>query len=569
VAHRDSNPRSSLLLDEYFEAGDDRFLDEVLACASSSQLKGIASRWYADRRPFARQALLRYIDDGCDRPRHRPLVKALFKLAEAAGDDEAMGHFMVAFDRLVGHRIVQRHRYDWTTRQSYSKFVLERERSMPSGLTRANAAGRFSSLTRQYLERRAFRYFRRLGYRDLARYGSAMRAALVLYQDAALDRPERLLDSWGLLHALYWGSPVLDCRPSGIRVAAGHTLAELAPAPIHPDAWKDCFRDLIDVLEGAQSRTVRSWVIAFLRGSYAGDLERLAVADVRRLLQNPHEEVQAFAVEFLSNASGIERLTLGEWLELLEIENLEVLPRVCELAVQHILPAHLSLAECVDLASTRLAPVADLGLRWLRDQSIENEDDLSLVLRLRNVPVPRVRTEAAEWLVSILETSPLARAEHVRDLLDSKHADVRARALGLLARGARFDGDLGLTLALSETPYDDTRAFLVRRLGEWERIFEPRTLRHLWASAMLAVHRGSRVKVAVLEQLSDRLAGHPEEADLLLPILAVALRSVRQTERRNALASVARAAFRTPELAHPIARMLPELRIWAAPEVER
>lgn len=86
---------------------------------------------------------------------------------------------------------------------------------------------------------------------------------------------------------------------------------------------------------------------------------------------------------------------------------------------------------------------------------------------------------------------------------------------------------------------------------------------------MLAVHRGSRVKVAVLDQLSDRLAGHPEEADLLLPILAVALRSVRQAERRSALASVARAAFRTPELAQPIARTLPELRIWVTPKAER
>jgi len=80
---------------------------------------------------------------------------------------------------------------------------------------------------------------------------------------------------------------------------------------------------------------------------------------------------------------------------------------------------------------------------------------------------------------------------------------------------------------------------------------------------MLSVHRGSRVKRSVLDQLSDRLAARPDEADLLLPILAVALRSVRPAERRAALASVARAARREPALASAIGRIVPELRLAA------
>src|SRR4051794_27495042 len=96
---------SSLLLDEFYEAADERFLDEVLASTAGKKLKAIADRWYADKRPFARRALLRYIDDGCDRPHHRPLVKALFKLAEKANDDEAMGHFLASFDRLIRRKL--------------------------------------------------------------------------------------------------------------------------------------------------------------------------------------------------------------------------------------------------------------------------------------------------------------------------------------------------------------------------------------------------------------------------------------------------------------------------------
>src|SRR4051812_49288740 len=118
---------SSLLLDEYYEAGDDRFAGEVLASTAGKKLKALADRWYGDGRPFARRALLAYIDDGCDRPHHRPLVKALFKLAEMAGDDEAMGHFMVAFDRLVRRRLKPSTRWDAATRQSETVQVFRND----------------------------------------------------------------------------------------------------------------------------------------------------------------------------------------------------------------------------------------------------------------------------------------------------------------------------------------------------------------------------------------------------------------------------------------------------------
>ena len=73
----------------------------------------------------------------------------------------------------------------------------------------------FSRLTRAYLRRRAWRYFRFLGFKDPARYGRAIRSALALYKDEHLTKSENLLDAWGLMHALYKDSAVLHRHPKG------------------------------------------------------------------------------------------------------------------------------------------------------------------------------------------------------------------------------------------------------------------------------------------------------------------------------------------------------------------
>ena len=563
MADREHNA-STLLLDEYFDAGDARFLDEVFACRVPNKLKALAATWYGDARPWAREQLLAYVADGCDRPGHRPLVKALFKLAEAAGDDEAMGRFLVAFDGLMRRVLAKQHRWDPVENQIHAEFVLRRDNSVPGGLEAATRAGRFSAATRRYLARRAFRYFRRLGYGDAARYGRGVRAALARYDESALDRPERLLDAWGLVHALYGASPVLDRDPDGVRLAAGRTLSELEPAPLHPTAWRGCFDDVLALVRDARSRTVRQWALALLERVYARELEALPLDALRALLLGASEEAHALGVARLAAAKDLDRLGVDAWLELLRVDNLEVAGAVADLAARHIDPSRLSLAECVALARAPLAPVAALGVRWLAGREIASAEDLALALELRDAPVATARAEAAAWLVSLLRTSPHATTAHARDLLDSRYPEVRVEGLGLLHEGSRFTRDLSLAAALAESPYADVRAWLVARLSEWEREVDPETLRHVWAAALLAVHRGSRLKRTVLEQIADRLAARPDEADLLVPVVAVALRSVRPAERRAALAAVAGAARRAPDLAAPLARLVPELKLEVA-----
>jgi hypothetical protein len=555
---------SSLMLDEYFEAGDDRFLGEALASTAGKKLKALAERWYRDTRPFARRALLAYIEDGCDRPHHRPLVKSLFKLAEKAGDDEAMGHFMVAFDRLLQRHLKPHYQWDPDTRQNQTVMVFHADTSVPKYLgSRENRAPRFSARTRLYLARRAFRYFRKLSRKDETRYGQAIRAALVLYEDRHLEKTEQLLDAWGLVHALYWGSPVLLRDPHGIKVAEGRALAELAPAPFKPEAWQGTLHGVLDLLVRARSRPVRTFAIALLERDYADALRGMPLARVRGLLRSPHDEVQAFAAKVLRTTRGASNLTVDEWLELLRIDNPSALPILCEMVQKVVSPDRLTLAQCVQLACAKAAPVAELGLGWARKKPVNDAAALAAALGVARAGAQKVREEGSLWVAEILGKAAFAAPEHVRELADARFSEPRAAAFALIEQDARFRESTVLWAALSESPYEDARAVLVRHLGEREKAFGPETLRHLWATTLLAVHRGGRAKRAALNQIAERVARRPAEAEALLPLLAIALRSVRVPERRTALAAVARAALREPALQGAIARALPELKLSA------
>jgi hypothetical protein len=559
---------SALLVDEYFASGDARLVDEVLRFDGMDKLGALGERWYADRRPFARAALLELIDDGCDRPGHKALVKRVFKAAEKAGDDETMAHFLVAFDRL-SRRTVAVVRYEWNgdTRTAEPRQGLVNELLVPSRLPENAKSDRFTLATRRYLARRAFRYFRRLGFADVARYRRAMLTALPLYRDEHLDKPERLLDAWGLMHALYGRSPVLDKAPRGLRVAEGRSLASLGVAPYFADAWRGCETELFALVESAKSRTVRSWAIAWLQGEYAASLHAMPIARVRPLLASPHEEVQRFGAALLETATGLESLPIDAWLAMLGTTSLDAVLVVCAAVKKHVAPSRLSLGQCVDLACAKVAPVADLGLAWGREKPVKTDADLTAILRVSGAGVVSVREAGVAWCASLLRSLEGAKTERARDLCDARFADARAAGLAVVADVPRFREDLGLWLALGESPYPDVRAFLVAHAKEWRDRADQASLAHVWTSALVAIHgpgRGGDVKRDVLRMIADRVAAHPDEADALLPLLGLALRSVRAPERAFGLAAIARAAVTLPALRDAAARHLPELTLGAA-----
>lgn len=113
----------------------------------------------------------------------------------------------------------------WNTRTSEKTKVLVPDGSIPARLgNKENRSPRFSRRTRTYLCRRAFRYFRALARKDAARYGHAIRAALLLYRDANLE-----LRSSSTPGA--WSTPSTGARPSSIATRAAPASPRAAPSP--------------------------------------------------------------------------------------------------------------------------------------------------------------------------------------------------------------------------------------------------------------------------------------------------------------------------------------------------
>jgi hypothetical protein len=556
-----------LLLELWLEEANPRLLPELFATTDTGPLKGWARRWAVDPAPFAREQLRDYIADGCDRPGHRALVKALYKAVEGANDAQAMSWFMVAFDRLAPRELVEVVHWDWNSRTTYAAKELHFVRTLPRGSWGADRTGRFSKRTRLYLARRALRWYRHLGFRDPVAFRAAALLALKGYDDQHLNSPEHLLSAWGLTHLIYYGNDdILRRQVRGIAVAWGKSLDDLVPAPLHPQVWATAPEALLNLVCEAHATVVRTWAHSLLRQDHSPWLDALDLDAVRALLTAGNDQAVELGIERLEALPGLNAVGIELWLELLAIEHGDVLPRIIKLVETHVSPKRLRRDQLLALAQARFAPPALLGLGWLRDLSLGSGADLESALGLMDAPVPSVRAEALTWIAELLRISNFAQAEHVRDLLDARYEEARAVGLSLLT-SERWRDETLLWAALPETPYPNVQVALVDHLRSREAQYSPKTRQQVWARALLAIHGGGRARGHAVRQIAQRLRHHPSEADALLRLLGLALRSVRVTDRRAALAAVTQAAFERPELRPAIAEHLPELTLFAqAPE---
>jgi hypothetical protein len=618
-----------LVIEEMLERGDPAFVDSLRACEDAQRLAAFAATWHADRRPAARRFLLEYLLRPLNAYHHEGLVKRLFKLAEKAGDDEAMAHFLVLFDRSIRRRQKQSSRFrsahlasqaaadvqirqweaeraeqtgvnSWNrnfyvwARWSVDRLVIPRGSTMPreyGQLTRSLRFWRgpprsiqelpddarerlakkrlFSGHTRHYLRRRSWRYFRNLAKTAPERYLAAVAIALKLYEDADVEDGLALLDNWGLIHILFHDSPVLWPRSHGWTLRPGRALSELAPAPAFPDQWRQQASAILDLLRNARCRPVRQWALYFARQD-PSLLDHVAVDVLFELLRSNDADIVAVAARALERRPGLDEIPVGLWLRLLETAPATALDAVCTLVQARLKPASLTVEQLVSLACRRPLPVARLGFGWLQTRTF-NDQELAMLLRLTDAEAGSLRPEMVRWARGVLARAAGFQPQWVLQYLDSRHDDVRADGWAWLLEDARARDDVQLWLRLFESPYDDARLRLIEYLenrfaGRSPALprqvpLDPELVRLLWATVLLNIHRGNRIKPRVVQQIVRRLHERPEDAVALLPILKVALRSVRGPEWRAGLSGVVELLDRQPELEKLLQQSIPELQL--------
>jgi hypothetical protein len=582
MADASSRRGSHVLLDEFFASGDDRFVGELMLVTEAPKLAALAERWKRDPRPWARAMQLRYLEQPMTTRGHNVVVKRLFKEAERRGDDELLAAFLHRFDRLVRRKRVRTWQWDPEARRAIEGERLELPRDALRGAPPPAALAQrrslrppdpyralgtlFSARTRYYLRRRVVRDLRRLAFRDPARFVAAAAAALGHYRDDDLADGAAVLDSWCLLALCYRSHLALVFGGDHVELAPGHALAELTPAPRHLAAWRaDAGFVALLGLVRAEARLVRLWATALLRREHVERFRNAPLDAVLPLLDHDDEQVQAFGAELLAGIVAARTLTAAEWLTMLRAPGVAAQQTVVALARPRLAATQLGLLDLVALARVPGAPLAGFAADLLGDHP-DAAAAPPLLAELAQARCAAVAGRLTTWALMLLGAPARYDAGLVARFFDAPLAETRAAAWAWLRPDTPGHADPALWSRLVETPYDDARALLVGALQERAALpgVSATALVALWSSVLLNVHRGGRGKRIALQQLAATAAKNPADVPALLPVFAVALRSVRPPEARAGLAALVQAVDRAPALREAVVAAFPELRFVSA-----
>lgn len=570
-----------LLAEEYFASENPAFLETLRRVNQPKSLAGLADRWKKDPRPWARAQIFAYLAEPFDCPGHQPVIKHLFKHAEENKDNDLMAAFLVAFDRQVRRKIHNKRRWNFRTRSvtEEERLVTPRdvipskpERAARNPMTgdlmsynvRLSANARlFSYRTRYYLRRRAWRYFRCLGFRDAVSYVQALISALAVYTDTDLQRGENILDSWGLMHACFGDHDALEFGATHIKLQEGKGLGDLSPAPVFLDFWKkpETAPLLLALVTRAHSRLVRVWSMQLFQRehlNYPVPLETIVT-----FLDHEDAEVQQFGAKLLESSPALATLPVSSWLKLLETKNEEALQRICDAFAKHVSADRLDLQQCIDIACMRPVPVARLGQTYLKQRVITSSADREQISVLANARCAAVAGDLTTWALGILGTKENYILDQTIRFFDSSLAEMRIAAWTWLVADSPALHDAAFWSRLVETPHDDLRLRLIDFLQQQTKVAgaESNKLEFIWRSVLLGVHRGGRQKAKAVQQIAHAILANPASGDSLLPVLVVAVRSVRGPEARAGLAAVMSLVDASPQLADSVRKFLPELKL--------
>ena len=577
---------SSLMLEECFAAADDRFLSEWIRVSNPGMLARFLERWLSDPRPWARQQLIRYLQQHLNFPGHEIVVKRLCKYLCTVGDHELLAHLMVAADRIVRRRRIVRFHWNRQSRevtpihQLFAKpnktFASETGRKteqlvgkikrivpLPDRINKASNR-LFNHRTRNYLRRRVWRHFRWLSYRDSDAFLAAITIAIIEYRDADFAAGENIIDNWSLMHACYFHSNILSFNAAHTNLKPGTSLADLTAAPYKLVLWQQSVAvpHLINIVMTARSTLSRVWAIELLLREHHSATLNMEFRALLPLLSHGDSRVRQFAADVFAQHPDLANLPITTWLSLLDQCDHDLLPMICTGMKKHVSAARLDVRQRLQLTLARPVPVAEFGFSLLKALHCEHPLTTEELTSLSQTTCEALDGEIATWALEVLDND-LYQTDTVNDFFDSLSSATRSAAMDWLEKPAsRGYSDPSLWGRLIETPFDDTRLRVVECLHRRTKLpgTENDAFAPVWCAVILGVHRGGRTKLKAIVQMQNVLVAHPEFSSRLLPVFAVAVRSLRAPERRAALAAIATIVERNAELETRIQQLLPELQ---------
>ena len=585
MSTKDSRP-SSLMLEECYAAADDRFLDEWVRFSRPEYLGRFIERWMTDSRLWARQQLIEYLQRNLNFPGHEVVVKRMYKHLHFNGDHELLAHFMVAFDRFVRRGRINSSWWNRETRElireeklfAKSNKTLQNEtgRTAESGTgkykrtvslpDRLNKPGNrlFSQRTRYHLRRKVWRHFRWLSYRDADAFLSAMTTAIVQYCDDDFALGENIIDNWSLMHVCYFHSDMLKFGAAHTNLRPGNSLADLSAAPYQPELWQrpDSSPYLLQIVTTANSALARVWAIELLQRDHRDATLRIEMHSLLRLLAHADPRVQQFALDIFELHQGLAHLPIKTWLELLDQCDHALLPIICAAMKKHVSAARLDTPQLIQLTSARPVPVTEFGFEFLKARHSERPLNNGELTSLSRVRCEAMAGEITTWALSILDKE-FYQTNDVVEFFDALSESMRNASMSWLElSGSRGYNDAALWARLVETPFDDVRLRIVECLHRRTKLpaAETDALAPIWCAVILGVHRGGRSKLKAISQVQAAILKQPARSTELLPVLAVAIRSLRLPERRSALAAVASIVREHPQFHVELQSLVPELQ---------
>lgn len=576
---------SIILTQEYFNCQDNNFLDEFRKLDSIKSLAGFADKWKKDPRPWARRQLFNYLALPLNRPSHHPVIKRIFKYAQESRDHELMAAFMVAFDRSVRKQIRTRMYFDSESNQwIQEEFLIAPRNSLKakgtrivrdpfSGKTREVAitptpeSRLFSVHTRLYLRRRAWRYFRELGYRDRLEYIRNISYALKMYTDEDFSSGEYILDNWGLMNALYHGHGALCFKPHAVTLNEGSSISDLTPSPYFPEYWKDPTAQdvMLSLVKDSRSSLVRSWAMDGLKLWREKELEELGPDALLDLFESEFQDVQEFGAELLGKSKGLASAKVDLWLKLLKTTNPNALAIICDHMKRLVSSDRLNIDQMIDLACAEPSPVAQMGLSFLKETQITDKSDQAKLAMLAKVSCPAYAGDITDFALSFYQTDDDYDVEVVSEFFDSLLAGARDRAFSWILEFDRAYWDPVLWNRLMETPFPDLRQRISKEMEKNKakeiKVSAPLDLERIWIISLMDPHRGANQRPGIIRSIKNAIKNEPRLLDRFLPLLIFAARSVRNPEKRAGLAAILELIDTYPEQAPRILEQTPELSL--------